>query len=190
MSGVDQAFSVAPLLLTLVVRQVSETAVRRDVPSHKPREGKAHIVFWYIAYLTILALALGRAWSTPLMAQPWWGYAVIWSGMILRLVSLREIGVYYDYLILIQDNHRLIDTGPYRWLRHPLHFGLQLEMAGFTLLAGAALGWLALGLSLFVCVRRNVQEERALESAFGAAYRDYRHQAWDMIDLLPGNHKP
>lgn len=189
MTATDQALSVSLLLLTLAMRQVAESAMRRDTPGQKPGEGKASIVFWYIAYLTILTLALWRAWSTPLMSQSWWGYAVIWSGMILRLASLREIGIYYDYLILIRDKHRLIETGPYRSLRHPLHLGLHVEMLGLALLAGAALGWITLGLSLIALMWRNVQEERALEDFFGDAYRDYRRHAWDVIDLLPGNER-
>jgi protein-S-isoprenylcysteine O-methyltransferase Ste14 len=181
----DQVLSIAPLLLTLVLRQVMESALRRDAPSRKPPAGKASIVFWYLAYFMILVLAVSRVWSIPLMSQPWWGYAVLWSGIVLRLVSLREIGVYYHSLILIRDEHRLVDTGPYGWLRHPLHLGLHLEMVGLALLADAALGWIALGLSLIVLMQRNLQEERAMENFFGAAYHAYRCRAWDVIDLLP-----
>ncbi len=185
----DQAFNLAPLLLTLAMRQVAELVVRRDAPGERPGEGKASIIFWYIAYLTILALALWHAWRTPIMSQPWWGYAVIWIGMVLRLASLREIGVYYHPLILLREGHRLIDAGPYRRLRHPLHLGLHIEMLGLALLAGTVPGWIALGLSLLVLARRNMQEERELEKFFGVTYRGYRSHAWDVIDLLPGNHK-
>lgn len=178
--------SLAPLLVTLALRQAMETAMRRDLPSSKPRAGRASIVYWSAAYLLLLAFALWRVSSTAVMGQPWWGYAVIWIGLLLRVRSLRAIGRYYDYLIVIRDDHRLIDTGPYRWLRHPLHLGLHLEMVGLALLAGAAFGWIALGLSVLALVRRNRQEERALEDFFGVAYCAYRRRTWDIIDLLPG----
>jgi protein-S-isoprenylcysteine O-methyltransferase Ste14 len=38
---------------------------------------------------------------------------------------------------------------------------------------------------LLVLIRRNLDEERALEDFFGAAYRVYRRRAWDLVDLLP-----
>jgi protein-S-isoprenylcysteine O-methyltransferase Ste14 len=183
----DQALNIAPLLMTLSVRQVAEAATRCDGADAKPGGAAASVAFWHVAYFTILALALWRIWPLPYVSQPWWGYAVMWGGMILRLVSLREIGAYYDPFIRIRDDHRLIDRGPYRWLRHPLHLGLHLEMAGLAFIAHTSAGWAALGLSLLVLVRRNLEEERALEQFFGAAYRDYRRQAWDVIDLLPGN---
>jgi protein-S-isoprenylcysteine O-methyltransferase Ste14 len=59
-------------------------------------------------------------------------------------------------------------------------------MAGLALLAADVLAWAALGLSLFVLARRNLQEERVLEGFFGPAYGDYRRYAWDLVDLLPG----
>ena len=178
--------SLAPLFVTLALRQAMETAMRRDLPTSKPRQGHASIVWWSTAYFALLALALWRVSSTSVIDQPWWGYAVLWVGLLLRVLSLRAIGRYYDYLILIRDDHRLVDSGPYRWLRHPLHLGLHVEMAGLAILADATSGWIVLGLSVLALVRRNRQEERALEAFFGAAYRAYRLRTWDVIDLLPG----
>jgi protein-S-isoprenylcysteine O-methyltransferase Ste14 len=170
----DPLASILPLLMTLAVRQVMESALRRGAPSKKSGSDKASIVCWYLVYSTILALALLRIWEMPVMAQAWWGYAVLWSGIALRLVSLREIGAYYHPLVLIRQGHRLVDTGPYCCLRHPLHLGLHLEMAGLALLAADVLA------------RRNLQEERVLEGFFGPAYGDYRRHTWDLVDLLPG----
>lgn len=185
----DHLLQLTPLLVTLAVRQMIQPGVRRGLPSGKPGEGQASVIGWSLAYLAILALALWNVWSTPILSQSWWGYVVLWGGMLLRLLSLREIGGYYAYLIVIRNDHRLIDTGPYRRLRHPLHLGLHIEMAGLALLAGSTLAWIALGLSLLALVRRNIREEQALESFFGAAYRDYRRQAWDLIDLVPGKYR-
>lgn len=182
----DPLLSLLPALLTLAVRHVMESAFRRDAPSRDDGAALASLVCWYLAYSTILALALSRIWAVPLAGQAWWGYAVWWGGIALRLVSLREIGVYYHPLVLLRAKHRLVDTGPYRRLRHPLHLGLHVEMAGLVLLAADPLAWIALGLSLLVLARRNLQEERALERFFGDAYSDYRRRTWDLVDLLPG----
>jgi protein-S-isoprenylcysteine O-methyltransferase Ste14 len=186
----QQILQLAPLLATLVLRQALVNALRQPVAGRPARGGRASIVGWYVAYFAIFALALCRLWSEPLASQPWGGYLVIWIGIGLRLVSLRQIGAYYDVLIVLKQGHRLVDRGPYRFLRHPLHFALHLEMAGLAILAGAAAAWMALALSLVILAGRNVQEERALEAFFGAEYRAYRRRAWDIIDLLPGSRKP
>lgn len=178
-----QALSLLPLLATIAMRQALESALRQRAPTARPGTGRASIVFWYLAYSLLLALAGVHLWSVPLMSQPWYGYAVVWSGIALRLVALRELGAYYHTLVVIRDRHRLIDTGPYRFVRHPLHLGLHLEMAGLALLADSAVGWIALALSILVLVRRNREEERALEDYFGTAYAAYRRRSWDLVDL-------
>ena len=183
----DQVLNIAPLLLTLSVRQMGEAMARRGASDGKPRRAAASVAFWYVAYFTILAIAFWRIWPLPFLSQPLWAYVVIWAGITLRLISLREIGVYYDALIRIRDDHRLIDSGPYRWLRHPLHLGLHVEMVGLALLANNLVGWTGLGLSLLVLMWRNLEEERALERFFGTAYCVYRRRAWDIVDLLPSD---
>lgn len=181
----DPVINLAPLLVALAGRQAAEHLARRDVPAPTQGAGRDSIVLWYLAYLVILMLALSHAWSTPWSAQAWWGYALWWGGCGLRLAALRAIGGYYDYLIVVRENHRLVDTGPYRRLRHPLHLGLHLEMAGLAVIGESALAWVALALSLIALLRRNLQEERALEAHFGAPYRAYRRATWDVVDLLP-----
>ena len=184
----DQAASLASLLLTVAARELAEAALRRGGPSRGT--GRESVVAWYLVYSTILAIALWRAWFEPWATAPLAGFALLWGGILLRLRSLHEMGAYYDHFILIKDDHRLIDTGPYRWLRHPLHLGLHIEMAGLAWLAGSLLGWVVLGLALVVLLRRNLEEEQALERHFGIAYRDYRRRAWDVVDWLPGSFRP
>lgn len=179
----DPAFPVAALLATLAARQAGEALLRRS--RRGPRgAGGTSLLCWHAAYFAILASALWRLIEAPAAAQAGLGYGVMVGGILLRFAALREIGVFYHPLILIRGNHRLIDTGPYRWLRHPLHLGLHLEMAGLALIADVAPAWICLALSLAVLAWRNSREERALERRF-ASYRDYRRRAWDVIDLLP-----
>jgi protein-S-isoprenylcysteine O-methyltransferase Ste14 len=181
----DVAFHLSPLLLTLMLRQVLEAGLRPPAAKGTSQAGRASVVIWYLAYSVMLMLALERLWPAALGDQPWWGYLLMWSGIVLRLLALHRIGRYYDPLIRIRDDHRLIDSGPYRWLRHPLHLGLHVEMAGLAVLADHLAAWLLLGIALLVLIRRNIEEERALEKFFALAYGAYRGRAWDVIDMLP-----
>ena len=184
----EPIFFVAPLVLTLLLREVGEFALRPGARRMRG-QGQSSLYVWYVAYLTNLAFALWHCWSTPLIDQSWAGYAIVWVGMALRFAAMRELGVFYDVLIFLQTDHQLIDTGPYRWLRHPLHLGLHFEMLGLAVLADSAIPLGVFVASLSVCAWRNLEEERALEGHFGAAYRDYRTRAWDVVDILPGRHK-
>jgi protein-S-isoprenylcysteine O-methyltransferase Ste14 len=71
----------------------------------------------------------------------------------------------------------LVTRGPYRFVRHPLYLSTALAALGQATAAGgwrdAAL-WTLLAVVLSVRARR---EERILESAFGAVWRDYARSA-------------
>lgn len=68
----------------------------------------------------------------------------------------------------------LIADGPYRWTRNPIYRGLVMGLAGFALAAGELAGLAVAAVYALVLLRRFVAgEERALEAAFGAAWRDY-----------------
>jgi len=182
-----EAFPLAPLFATLVLRQYSERMLRAgagETTTHPA--GAASIIFWYCSYSVLLVLACLSLWGTPPGASEWLGYVILWAGITLRQLSLHQIGAYYHVLIVIRERHRLVDTGPYRFLRHPLHLGLHLEMLGLAILAGAALGWLVLAASLLVLVRRNRCEEKSMQDFFGVAYENYRRRSWDLVDLVPG----
>ena len=75
---------------------------------------------------------------------------------------------------------RLVRTGPYRFVRHPIYLGSCLEAVGLPWLLGA---WVALALG--VCVfaplelARARYEERFLRGVFGEAYAQY-------ADEVPG----
>ncbi len=69
---------------------------------------------------------------------------------------------------------RLITSGPFRLVRHPLYTGVGLlVLPGLGLLLGTWLG-LVIGASLYVAARIFApEEERGLAERFGTAWDDY-----------------
>jgi len=70
---------------------------------------------------------------------------------------------------------RLLQTGPYAWLRHPMYAAECCLWIGIIVLFGSPLSAIVF-LCLFAAAERWVvrPEERALEEQFGAEYRSYR----------------
>lgn len=86
--------------------------------------------------------------------------------------------------VAIIADHRLIDTGPYRWVRHPSYTGALLAFLGLGICMQnwASLLILMAGTSAAFLYRMHV-EEAALTGAFGARYQLYmQHTA----RLVPG----
>jgi protein-S-isoprenylcysteine O-methyltransferase Ste14 len=84
---------------------------------------------------------------------------------------------------------RLVTTGPYALLRHPIALGNILFLVGFSL-AGGALAAAATFVVAFYIYQKTVipQEEAMLGAAFGEKYLHYKEQvpafSWALILLL------
>lgn len=118
---------------------------------------------------------------------PWlgWGALVLVAvGLALTVWARRHLAGNWSGIVTLKEGHELIRSGPYRWLRHPIYSGLILALIGTALVIDR---WAALiGLALLTggFLRKLVLEERLLEGAFGAAYRQYRTETWRLAPWL------
>ncbi len=120
----------------------------------------------------------GRLW--PVVA----GIALIAAGVALRAWSIASLGRFFQYQIEIQAGHRVVTTGPYRYVRHPSYTGIALALAGFALASGDVLSLVAVAVlgSIGLAVRIHA-EEKQLTEALGAEYQDF---AAHRKRLIPG----
>ena len=71
-----------------------------------------------------------------------------------------------------ERGHRVIDTGPYAWLRHPMYTGAVLYCVAIALLLGSWWGLAMAPLFLVLFAVRAGIEERALTAGL-SGYADY-----------------
>lgn len=113
------------------------------------------------------------------------GIAGMWLGVGLRLWAVLTLGRFFRTWVVIQDEHRMITHGPYRWVRNPSYSGATLTMLGMGL---AMLNWYStaalLAGILIAYARRIAVEQRALTAHFGPAYQDYVRRTWALIPFL------
>ncbi len=86
-----------------------------------------------------------RLWTTPL-ALAWACFALAVVGFLFCWWARLTLGVLWSGSITVKSDHRVVDTGPYRLVRHPIYTGLILaaaataaEKATILSIAGAAL---------------------------------------------------
>ncbi|MBV9542708.1 MAG: isoprenylcysteine carboxylmethyltransferase family protein [Alphaproteobacteria bacterium] len=77
-------------------------------------------------------------------------------------------------VVKIQDERgqRVIDTGPYAWVRHPMYTGGLLIFLAFPLMLGSLWGLALVPLFVAALILRTMIEERTLRVAL-AGYNDY-----------------
>ena len=120
----------------------------------------------------------GPPW--PLLAA---GLALYVLGQALRGWAIATLGDWFQGALVVRDGQRVVESGPYRLIRHPAYAGGILRAAGTGLVLDnwVSLALLVVGMTAFVAVRIR-REEGILRSAL-APYGEYeRHTA----RLLPG----
>ena len=105
------------------------------------------------------------------------GLAVALLGVALRLWAVRTLGRFFVYTVTIQREHRVVDTGPYRFVRHPSYTGALITLGGLSLaLANGLSVVLAVALPLAAYLYRIPIEERALAESLGEPYVRYARE--------------
>lgn len=113
------------------------------------------------------------------------GMVAMWSGIALRLWSVRTLGRFFRTEVTMLDDHRLIAHGPYARLRNPSYAGAMLTCLGFGIALdnAASLATVLLVPGLAFAHRIRI-EEAALAQRFGTAWVAYRARSWALLPPL------
>lgn len=133
----------------------------------------AVMVVWY-GWLVLMALdAVRFGWSTvPLWARVF-GAILIFLSVLIAWLTFRE-NSYAAPVVKVQRDRgqRVISSGPYRYVRHPMYAGAILFFIGAPLLLGSVWGLALVPLLIAVLAVRAVNEERMLRTELDG-YSDY-----------------
>jgi protein-S-isoprenylcysteine O-methyltransferase Ste14 len=145
------------------------------------------LVLW-LSPLVYLINPAWMAWSK--IGLPEW---LRWLGVVLGILC--TFGIYWLFSSIgsgitptsaTRKEHKLVTSGPYRWVRHPLYtFGSAMFVA-FGLMAD---NWFIalLGILAFLAMAsRTPKEEANLIEKFGDEYRDYMKRTGRYLPKLGG----
>ncbi|HSV95924.1 MAG TPA: isoprenylcysteine carboxylmethyltransferase family protein [Spirochaetota bacterium] len=104
------------------------------------------------------------------------------AGVGCRLWAVHSLGEHYSHLVRPIDGHQVVDSGPYRFVRHPAYAGMIIAHPGTTLYFSSipALRVLLLALVPSIILRIRI-EERMLSDIEGYAEYAMKHGR-----LVPG----
>ncbi len=149
--------------------------------------------------LVIVAIAAalgGGAWltSADIAAWPaswvpalrWFGASAIAIGLAIRWTAVFTLRHYFTVTVAIRADHKLVDWGLYRYVRHPSYSGAIVALAGLSLGSGGPLSAAAIFLPILWAVLRRIDvEERALGDGLGADYVAWRERTPRLVPRVP-----
>jgi protein-S-isoprenylcysteine O-methyltransferase Ste14 len=113
------------------------------------------------------------------------GIGLMLAGLAFRFYAMWVLGRFFTYDITVQVGQTVVETGPYRYIRHPSYTGALITLVGL----GLALGnWAAL-LTILVCMGiayayRIAVEEAALVAVLGQPYKKYMRRTQRLVPFL------
>jgi protein-S-isoprenylcysteine O-methyltransferase Ste14 len=136
------------------------------------------IVVGFAAWIVLMPLDARRfGWTpSPPVGPKLGGGGLLVLAAFLLFRSFRD-NPFLSPLVRIQTERRqkVVSTGVYRFVRHPMYLGAVLMFVGTPLLLGSAVG-LLVGLAMTVLLaRRIVREERVLGDEL-EGYREYKQK--------------
>lgn len=112
------------------------------------------------------------------------GFILVAAGLIIRVSSIITLKKQFTYRVTKIENHQLIETGLYKYIRHPGYSGQLIIFSGIAI---ALSNWLSILLMIIpvlaVYLNRIRVEEQFMVLQMGQTYIDYRNRT---KKLIPG----
>ena len=121
------------------------------------------------------------------------GYAGAWLMVLLAAIGIAfcwwarlHLGTLWSASVTIKPDHRIVDTGPYGLVRHPIYTGLLLAILATAVAKGTLIGVVGAGCVLIGIVLKAKLEESFLRQDLGpAAYDAYARRVPMLVPLWP-----
>jgi protein-S-isoprenylcysteine O-methyltransferase Ste14 len=138
--------------------------------------------------LTALLLVGGRQLPSLLRerflpqtsACPVLGLVMLAAGLGFAVWARRHLGPNWSGTVTLKEDHALIRTGPYNYVRHPIYSGILLALLGTAVVIGEWRGLLAFALAVAGLAYKSKVEEERMREIF-PEYDEYRRETAALI---------
>jgi protein-S-isoprenylcysteine O-methyltransferase Ste14 len=152
----------------------------------------SHVV---LLCLIVCGLLLGillalKVPATAITSAPdiffWLGIVLMNMGIALRLYAIKVLGRSFTTSVAVAPDQTVIETGPYRLIRHPSYTGILITLLGLGL--SLTSNWLSLliimGCALIGFSYRIRVEEHVLQEYLGQRYQEYMQRTKRLIPFV------
>jgi len=169
------AYAVSEFLLMLLKRSKGGSV--------KTREDRGSLIFLWT--MITLGFITGFFFSKPTNSfSTAFGFPLIIGGLIIRWVSIIQLGSAFTVDVAIINNVNLKTDGIYERIRHPSYLGMLLVVTGFSVTMCSLSSFLVLVIPVFIGIVYRISiEEKVLIKEFGDNYLRYMDST---KKLIPG----
>ena len=182
------------LLIVVAIFPVSEIAlsiVKRSRIRVAQSLDRGTLRLLWLAIVVGIVLAIGAEWL-PMGRFPWAPRAtgflalvLVLIGLFVRWTAILTLGRFFTVDVAVHSDHALVESGLYRFVRHPSYTGLLVAFLGVGVLFANWISMLGLLVPITLAVLNRVsKEELALVETLGPEYEAYRERTKRFIPGL------
>ena len=141
------------------------------------------IPLFYYGWVSLFSISANTARILDII-----GLMLYLAGLGFTLWARRTLGKYWGLSssinVKLLDDHQIVQTGPYAFVRHPMYFGAWTFMFGLLLLYPTWTILILLVSMLASFSGRARREEAALSERFGNAWTDYKKRTKLIVPFI------
>lgn len=190
-----QLVLVACWIIFLLYWLISARSVKQIRETRGWFGGNWHAILYWIGYLLIGDFKfLGRfgiptrTLAIPLVSQTIFVKVVaailLVVGLIIAITARYTLAGNWSNSVALKENHELITTGLYGYVRHPIYTGMLMMFLGTALsygTLGAAVGFLVILVGILLKMR---EEEALMTEHFAQQYISYKKHTNTLIPFV------
>ena len=148
-----------------------------------------HVLILLIAFLLLFdnrlnVGPLNRRFLSPGLSAQYLGLVLTGIGAAFAIWARLLLGTNWSATVTLKEDHRLIKSGPYALVRHPIYSGLLLAMLGTALAIAEYRCLLAVLVALLAWRAKWMVEEQFMSEQFGVEYSDYKRNVKAVIPFV------
>jgi protein-S-isoprenylcysteine O-methyltransferase Ste14 len=163
-------------------------AVRGRIRRDAKRFDKVILAFYIVLLFAVLIVAgldaVRYRWRPLPFATLYWGAALHILAMVPAVWAMM-VNPFAESVVRIQKDrgHRVVESGPYRLVRHPMYFGVILGNIGAPLILGSTWAFVPAGAAALLFILRATLEDTMLRNEL-PGYSEYSQRT--RYRLFPG----
>ncbi len=175
----DRTLAVVSMIFFASELTLALTRRARYTGGATREDGGSGPVLWVLissAVIGAFAISGIPSWRLPVSAVVIRrvALALMLSGLAIRWWAVLTLGRFFTVDVATHRDHTLVDSGPFRFVRHPSYTGLLLAFLGMGVSLGSTASLVILMTPILVALSFRIRvEEAALRRALGARYDEY-----------------
>ena len=112
------------------------------------------------------------------------GFILMIPGFTFMQMAEKYLGRQFSVEVTLQKDHKLIQGGPYTYIRHPRYLGILAFFTGISIVFRSLLAIFIVIALCIVLIWRVYAEEALMQKEFGVAWEAYCKKSWRIIPFL------